>query len=265
MYSKPTDPCRWGDYAGATPDPVNPGVVWGSSQITGPCYILCGFFAQWQTQNFAVVASTGSSPTTPGAPTLNAPTAGNGSVTLTWSAPASNGGATITDYAVYRSTTSGSETQLMKTGGALTYTDSAVSNGTTYFYEVAAINSAGTGALSNERSATPAGPPSPDFSIGVAPSSGQVTRGSSTTYVVTITAVNGFTGLVNLTSSISPAGTGVTMGFNPSGVTLGQQTSAQSTLTIGTTKRTQRRSFTITITATGGGHTHAATVTLTTR
>ena len=176
----------------------------------------------------------------PGAPTLNAPTAGNGSVTLTWSAPASNGGATITDYAVYRSTTSGSETQLMKTGGALTYTDSAVGNGTTYFYKVAAINSAGTGALSNERSATPAGPPSPDFSIGVAPSSRQVTRGSSTTYVVTITAVNGFTGLVNLTSSISPAGTGVTMGFNPSGVTLGQQTSAQSTLTSG--RRSERRS-----------------------
>jgi len=264
-YSKPTDPCRWGDYAGATPDPVNPGVVWGSSQITGPCYIFCGLFAQWQTQNFAVVASTGASPTPPGAPALNAPTAGNGSVSLTWSAPGSNGGGTITDYAVYRSTTSGGETQLTTTGGALTYTDTAVSNGTTYFYKVAAINSAGPGALSNERSATPAGPPSPDFTIGAAPSTRQVTRGSSTTYVVTITATNGFTGLVNLSSSISPSGTGVTMGFNPSGVTLGPQTSAQSTFTVGTTKRTQKRSFTITITATGGGHAHSTTVTLTTR
>jgi hypothetical protein len=61
-YSKPTDPCRWGDYAGASPDPQNPGVVWGSSQLTGPCYIFCGFFAQWQTQNFAVVASTAAPP-----------------------------------------------------------------------------------------------------------------------------------------------------------------------------------------------------------
>jgi len=61
-YSKPTDPCRWGDYAGASPDPLNDGVIWGSSQVTGPCYILCGFFAQWQTQNFAVAASV---PTTP--------------------------------------------------------------------------------------------------------------------------------------------------------------------------------------------------------
>ena len=56
-YSKPTDPCRWGDYAGASPDPLNDGVIWGSSQMTGSCFIFCGLFAQWQTQNFAVVAS----------------------------------------------------------------------------------------------------------------------------------------------------------------------------------------------------------------
>ena len=61
-YTKPTDPCRWGDYAGASPDPLNDGVVWGSSQLTGPCFIFCGFFAQWQTQNFAVVASTAAPP-----------------------------------------------------------------------------------------------------------------------------------------------------------------------------------------------------------
>ena len=107
QYSKPTDPCRWGDYAGATPDPSNPGIVWGSSQITGPCSVLCGFFAQWQTQNFAVVASTGAPVVPPGPPTLNAPTAGDGTVNLSWSAPTSTGGAPITDYAVYRSTSSG--------------------------------------------------------------------------------------------------------------------------------------------------------------
>src|SRR5260370_9640947 len=46
-----SNPCRWGDYSGATPDPVNPGVVWGSNQITGPA--IFGF-AQWETQNFAI-------------------------------------------------------------------------------------------------------------------------------------------------------------------------------------------------------------------
>src|SRR3989442_14652461 len=45
------NPCRWGDYSGATPDPSAAGVVWGSNQLIGP-----GFFgfAQWTTQNFAV-------------------------------------------------------------------------------------------------------------------------------------------------------------------------------------------------------------------
>jgi len=263
-YGSPTAPCRWGDYAGASPDPVNPGVVWGSSQVTGACFILCGFFAQWQTQNFAVVASTAPAPVPPGAPTFNAPTVGNGSVSLSWSAPSSNGGATVTDYAVYRGTTAGNEPFLAKTGGALTYSDTGLTNGTTYYYRVAAINSAGTGALSNEVSATPtAPPPSPDFSLAVSPTSQTVSRGSSTTYTVTVTAANGFTGFVNFTSSISPSATGVTMSFNPTGVTLG--TSASSTFNVGTARRTSKRTYTITITATSGSLLHSTTVTLTVR
>jgi hypothetical protein len=261
-YSTPSDPCRWGDYAGATPDPVNSGVVWGSSQVTGPCYILCGFFAQWQTQNFAVVASASSAPLPPGAPTMSAPTAGNGLVNLGWTAPTSNGGAPITDYAVYRSTTAGSETFLANSGGALTYADSTVTNGTTYYYKVAAINTAGTGALSNEVSITPSsGLPAADFGVGVTPLSAQVARGSSTSYTVSVTAANGFTGFVNLTSTLSPSGTGITMSFNPTGVTLG--TSAQSTLTVATTRRTQKRTYTITIRGTAGALVHTTTVTLT--
>ena len=50
--------------------------------------------------------------TAPGAPTLNSATAGNGSVALAWSAPASDGGSAITGYKVYRGTSSGGETLL---------------------------------------------------------------------------------------------------------------------------------------------------------
>jgi hypothetical protein len=31
-----TSPCRWGDYAGASPDPVNDQAIWGSNQLNGP-------------------------------------------------------------------------------------------------------------------------------------------------------------------------------------------------------------------------------------
>ena len=144
----------------------------------------------------------------------------------------------------------------------MTYHDAAVSNGTTYYYEVAAINSAGTGTLSNERSATPtAPPPAPDFSIAVTPTTRTVTRGSSTTYLVTVTAANGFTGFVNLTASASPS-TGVTWSFNPTGVTLGPPSSAQSTFTVVTSRKTPKRTFTITITGTSGGLVHSTTVSL---
>ena len=96
----------------------------------------------------------------PGAPTALTATAGNASISLSWTAPASNGGASITGYNVLRSTTSGAETALSSGVFGTAFTDSTVSNGTTYFYKVAAVNSVGPGPLSNEASATPATVPS---------------------------------------------------------------------------------------------------------
>ncbi len=46
-----SQPCRWGDYSGASPDPSNAGVVWGSNQLSGP---FNGGLGQWTTQIFAV-------------------------------------------------------------------------------------------------------------------------------------------------------------------------------------------------------------------
>ena len=59
----PGQPCRWGDYAGASPDPLHPDEVWGSNQAQGrvssrPC-TATGIRGShpcpsWFTHNFAL-------------------------------------------------------------------------------------------------------------------------------------------------------------------------------------------------------------------
>ncbi len=95
--------------------------------------------------------------TVPGAPTGLAATGGNASVALSWTAPSSNGGSAITGYNVYRGTTAGGEasTPIASNVPGTSYTDTTVTNGTKYYYTVAAVNAVGTGAASNETSATP--------------------------------------------------------------------------------------------------------------
>jgi hypothetical protein len=44
--------CRWGDYAGASPDPANTDVVWGTNQLNGP--LQGAGDPSWITRNFAL-------------------------------------------------------------------------------------------------------------------------------------------------------------------------------------------------------------------
>ena len=89
-------------------------------------------------------------PTVPAAPTGLKATAGTAQVALTWT-----GSTGATSYNVYRGTASGGETLSRSGLTATSYTDTGLSAGTTYFYQVAAVNSAGTSAKSAEVSATP--------------------------------------------------------------------------------------------------------------
>jgi fibronectin type 3 domain-containing protein len=93
-------------------------------------------------------------PAAPPAPTgLNA-TPGNNQVSLSWSA--STG---ATGYQIYRGTTTNGETLFASPTGTLTtYVDSTAANGTTYYYEVTAVNSGGQSPRSAEVSATPQAP-----------------------------------------------------------------------------------------------------------
>ena len=88
----------------------------------------------------------------PGTPTGLAATAGSGQVALTWSSTSN-----AATYNVYRGTSAGGESTTPITTGltGTSYTDTSVTNGTTYYYKVAAVNAAGTSGQSNEASATP--------------------------------------------------------------------------------------------------------------
>ncbi len=100
--------------------------------------------------------------TTPSAPTGVTATAGNGSASLTWTAP-SNGGSQITKYTItpYVGSEAKTPTTLTGTPPATSATVTGLTNGTTYTFTVTASNSVGAGPPSEHSNAvTPATTPS---------------------------------------------------------------------------------------------------------
>ena len=97
-------------------------------------------------------AARGTAPTAPRS--LTAATTKSG-IAVTWAAPSSNGGTTVTGYRVYRGTTSGGETLYVSYGpDAIGMTDTSVAKRTTYFYRVSAVNVLGESVFSAEVNAT---------------------------------------------------------------------------------------------------------------
>jgi choice-of-anchor B domain-containing protein len=93
----------------------------------------------------------------PGAASGLGATAGDAQAGLTWTAASG-----ATGYGVHRATTSGGPYTTIKTNIVGTsFTDTGLTNGTTYFYVVTAINAEGEGVSSNQASATPAASASP--------------------------------------------------------------------------------------------------------
>ncbi len=95
-----------------------------------------------------------------GAPGNFAATPGNGQVTLSWSAPASDGGSAITGYQYQQAAGTGAYSPWTAIPGSGASTRSHIvtglTNGTRYFFRVRAVNSDGPGPGSAEGSATPA-------------------------------------------------------------------------------------------------------------
>lgn len=96
-------------------------------------------------------------------------TAGNARVDLSWAAAAGAG-----SYNVKRSTTSGGPYTTIATGvTGTTYADTTVSNGTTYYYVVSAVNACAESANSSQVSATPTAPTGPAAPTGLTATAGK--------------------------------------------------------------------------------------------
>jgi hypothetical protein len=134
--------------------------------------------------------------TVPGAPVLNNATPGNGQVTLSWTAPASNGGSTITGYTA--TALPGGLT--CSTAGTTACTVSGLLNGTAYSFTVTATNAAGTGAPSNALGATPRTVPGAPVLDSATPGDGQVAL------AWTAPALNGGSAITGYTATASPGG-----------------------------------------------------------
>ena len=177
------------------------------------------------TQSTEASGTPASSPTAPAQVTGLAAAPGNALVTLSWTAP-SNGGSAITGYSIYRSITTGTETLLTTPAGtATTYTDTALTNGTTYFYKVAAVNAVGTGTQSVEASAVPAVPVSPADAFTRADS--VVTLGSTTTGAV---AWQPLTGTWGIKTNAATLITATNAGGQPYNIAVVNGTSADGTV-----------------------------------
>ena len=113
----------------------------------------------------ATVHMTAAAPTAPAAPTGVTATAGNGSASVSWTAPA-NGGSPITSYTVtpYIGTTAQPSTTVTGNPPATSTTVSGLTNGTSYTFAVTATNAVGSSQASAQSNAvTPSSVVTPAF------------------------------------------------------------------------------------------------------
>ena len=137
----PGAPCRWGDYAGASPDPSVQNLVWGSSEFN----TASGPTPAWSDENFAIAP-------TPEAPTnIRAFPGRQTSARITWTPGTSDPTAPPTIYTVFAYIGSTAVLQTTTPAPATFLDFPGLINGITYTFTVIAGSAFG-GSLESEHS-----------------------------------------------------------------------------------------------------------------
>ncbi len=158
--------------------------------------------------------------TVPGAPTNLGVTGGDREVELSWTAPASNGGDTITGYEYEQS---GSGTWISTGGTDTTYTVFNLTNGQPYRFRVRALNSVGEGAASAaSANVTPARAPDAPTGLGATVSDQQVVL------IWTAPASNGGATILRYEYELDNSGTWISTGGTDTDYTVTGLTNGQS-------------------------------------
>ncbi|MDR1342243.1 MAG: YDG domain-containing protein, partial [Prevotellaceae bacterium] len=132
-----------------------------------PCSAINAYTAATEWSTFGFIGSIDKC--WPSAPQGFTAKPGNAQVTLSWSAPISNGGSAVTKYKVQKD----GGNWIDVTSGT-TYTFTGLTNGTEYAFKVRAVNAMGDGAESVEKKATPCTVPGVPRTFTATPGNAQV-------------------------------------------------------------------------------------------
>ncbi|HEV2344385.1 MAG TPA: fibronectin type III domain-containing protein [Actinocrinis sp.] len=160
----------------------------------------------------------------PSGPSNLAVTAGSGSAALSWTASASG---SPTSYNIYRGTISDGEAVTpvgTVSGTTTTFTDTGLTSGKTYFYNVAAVNATGVSPDSNEVTVVPGSGGTvtvPAAPTGLAASAGNGSVALSWTASTGATSYSVYRGTAAGAEAATAVGTSTTNSFTDTGLTNG--------------------------------------------
>jgi fibronectin type 3 domain-containing protein len=191
---------------GESATPIETGITATSYTVTGltngtPYYFeVAGVNSGGTGADSNEVSATPASP--PAAPTGLTAAAGVEQAVLTWTAVSG-----AASYNVYQGTATGQEgaTPIATGITAATYTVTGLTDGTQYFFTVAAVSPAGTSGFSNEATATPSG----TYTLAATTPAG-ITPGASATSTITVSSTTGYSGTVTLTCALTTSPSGAT-------------------------------------------------------
>ena len=224
---------RWGDYSSLNIDPADDCTFWLTSE-----YLTTNGTWNWHTRiGTFKVSGCGTTPTPDfslsASPSSSTVTAGQGTsyaVTLTPSG-GFNGAAGLSVSGLPAGANGSFSPNPVSSTSTLTVTTSTSTPAGSYPLTITGTS----GTLSHQTSVTLVVQGlTPDFSVSASPTSRTVKRNGSTTYGVTITRINGFTGSVTLSLTGLPGRTSSSFSPNPA--------TTNSTLTVSTQRKTTRGS-----------------------